>query len=501
MERLAAAPFILAYLLSTAVAAGGVVTHAGDAADMYRLAAALGADRALMWAAPFDPCGEPWIGVLCDDVGRVTSIRAKGVGLNGSLPSDLGPLSELVYLDVGHRLAGALPRIRLPRLETLRLDGNRFTEVPRGFFVGLRALRFFSASNNTSLKEWELPRHDLRRLTNLTTFDVNNACLIGSVAHFLGGDDDDGAFPILARVSLANNMLSGSLPEKFGTEKLEYLDLSHNRLSGPIKSVAALVNMVQLRMNGNEFTGPLPDFTSFQALRVLSVAANRLTGMVPAALAQLNGLRVVSLSGNLLQGPLPEFATTVEDDVEAAAINGSFCRVDWGPCDPRVDALLSIAAAFGYPESLAATWRRNDPCARWAGVYCDDTAAAAGGGGSREITRLNLCRMGLNGTMDPAFGSLQSVVAILLSGNHISGVIPQSVAELPSLRLLDVADNVLEGTVPGFRGDVEIWADGNPKLNMTSMTTRCSPSNISEKAFHAATCVVVAILAAVLSMF
>ncbi|KAL6893691.1 hypothetical protein ACP4OV_007789 [Aristida adscensionis] len=251
MAKLPAVRFILAYLLSTAVAAGGVLTQAGDAAFMHHLAAALGADVAVLWIPTLDPCDEPWFGVACNGAGRVTSITVRGLRLNGSLPSDMCVLAWLETLDVSHNLiSGALPGIWPTRLNTLRLDNNLFTEVPIQCFVDLRELLFFSASNNWLLRPWELPHRQLRRITNLSTFDVNNAGLVGGVAHFLG-DEGDGAFPLLGRVSLARNKLSGSLPEKFGTQKLDELDLSHNGLSGPITSVAGLVNMRMLHMNSN----------------------------------------------------------------------------------------------------------------------------------------------------------------------------------------------------------------------------------------------------------
>lgn len=473
-------PLITACLLFASVAAG-VVTHAGEALVMHRLASATGADGALNWSAGSDPCA--WLGVTCNDLGRVYNISVNGVGLNGSLPSDLGGFSSLLTLDVrSNRLTGPLPRLwSVPLLSTLRLDNNSFTEVPRGFFSSVRALRHFSASNNTRLQEWELPRYVLRRLTRLVSFEVDNAGVTGTVVDFLG-DNGDGAFSLLERISMANNDLSGPIPDKFASQRLQYLDLHQNHLSGPITSLCNLVSLVELRVDGNEFTGPLPDFTSMKKLLVLFLADNRLTGAVPASLTGLEGLQSVTITGNFLQGPLPRFASIVRDDVDAAAANGSFCRLDYGPCDPRVDMLLSIAAGFNYPEVLARSWRRNDPCHGWDGVYC-------GNGG--EVKRLNLCRMGLNGTMTPAFGSLTSLVDILISGNNVTGVIPSSVAKLPSLRLLDVSDNELEGTMPVFRSDVEIWSDGNPKLNKTSVTS-CSPP--PSKAFSVAGVVAAAFL-------
>jgi hypothetical protein len=248
------------------------------------------------------------------------------------------------------------------------------------------------------------------------------------------------------------------MPEIKGSA-ITTLDVSNNLLSGSINFISGLApSVLYLRLSHNRFTGPMPDFTNFKGLFLLSVNNNQLTGVVPASLVQLSGIGSVYLSGNLLQGPVPEFNAYVQTDVTKAAATGSFCRLDHGPCAAEVESLMMIAGAFGYPQHLAASWMRNDACAGWVGVHCDD---------HRRITGINLSRLGLNGTIDSAFGSLQSVQAILLSGNNILGEIPASVAQLPSLRVLDVSNNNLVGTLPKFRTDVAVWIEGNPGLELS----------------------------------
>uniref|UniRef100_A0A0E0EYA4 Leucine-rich repeat-containing N-terminal plant-type domain-containing protein n=1 Tax=Oryza meridionalis TaxID=40149 RepID=A0A0E0EYA4_9ORYZ len=346
-------------------------------------------------------------------------------------------------------LTGRLPSVVLPFLLQLLLDDNRFTEVPPDFFRGLR-----------SLLEWELPR-DLRRLSSLRWFSASNARLTGAPTHLLG---DGSAYPDLTSVLLSNNQLSGMVPASFASRWLITLDLSNNRLSGPIGFIANLPTIMTLLIDGNSFSGPLPDFTALDGLVVFTAAHNLLTGVVPPSLVRLNLLSSVSLTDNFLQGSLPVFASNVNTDMAIAAFNNNFCRPDHGSCDPRVDNLITIAAAFGFPEVLAASWRGNDPYDGWIGVYCD-------GGGGGKITRLDLSRLGLSGFIDPAFGSLTWLVA-----NNLTGEIPVSITWLPSLRLLDVADNALEGTLE-FRADVDVWADGNPNLHVRS----CSPLGTPEE--------------------
>ncbi|TVU45579.1 hypothetical protein EJB05_05069, partial [Eragrostis curvula] len=70
---------------------------------------------------------------------------------------------------------------------------------------------------------------------------------------------------------------------------------------------------------------------------------------------------------------------------------------------------------------LLASWRGNDPCDKWLGVHCDTSGA---------VTGINLCRLGLNGTLDPAIGNLSSLQALLISDNNVTCVVPASIASL-----------------------------------------------------------------------
>lgn len=254
--------------LSLFVAAAGGMTNESDALVMHSLAVATGARHALNWAAGSDPCVDDWYGVSCDGLGRITTIHVEGVTLHGTLPGEL-PLSALVKLGFVHtRLTGRLPRLRLPLLTTLNLDGNLFMEMPPGFFHGLNALHHFTVSNNPVLRDWELPS-ELRRLTNLTTFNVDNAGANGSVVPFLG-DGNDEAFPFLYRISLSGNNLHGPIPDQFAKNLLRglaYLDISINYLSGPINSINSLQGMEELRIDANQFTGPFSTDEASQTSR------------------------------------------------------------------------------------------------------------------------------------------------------------------------------------------------------------------------------------------
>nr|CAB3493609.1 unnamed protein product [Digitaria exilis] len=388
-----------------------VPTHEADATYMARFAAETGADRALNWSG--DPCYTNWQGIDCNGDGRVVMIIAGARGLSGWAPStgDDGALSWLVELDLSNNsLSGPLPELVLPRLEWLFLDGNKFNSMPPQFFANMSMVQVIVISNSPWLRDWSLP--NLSSFTALWKFHAQSAGISGQLLGVLG----EGM--VLSDLDLANNDLTGSVPDSFACKAMAYLDLSNNSLNGPISFIEKLPNVQVAQLDNNKFSGTLPNFDEYSLPQVFSVAHNRLTGLVPASLPKKLSSGSVYLSGNLLQGPVPD------------------------------------------------------------------------NGGRGRVIGINLSRMFLNGSIHPAFANLRSLETIMLSGNNISGNIPPVLTQLPALRVLDVSDNVLEGSVPKFGRGVEVWAEGNPGLNVSSI----SPPIMSEQPHFTVFFVAVAVL-------
>lgn len=198
---------------------------------------------------------------------------------------------------------------------------------------------------------------------------------------------------------------------------------------------------------GMGLAGTLPtSLSSLTALESLQLAGNALSGMVPPGLGEIPSLRNISLSGNYLQGPVPRFAAGVATD-DVFAGNG-FCP---GQCDAQVTILLQVAEGFGYPLSLARSWRGNDPC-RWYRVFCYK---------SGDVAMILLYDANLSGTISPAIAHLTQLRRLELSNNSLAGEIPESLTTLPNLELLDVSNNMLTGQLPKFNASVRVLSDGN----------------------------------------
>ena len=133
------------------------------------------------------PIGE-WHGVTTDAGGRVTKIELGSNWLSGSLPVELGRLSELRVLDFGdNRLAGPIPAWLggLSNLEHLDLGGNRLNGAIPAELGGLSELRVLHLGENELVGP--IPA-ELGSLHELTVLDLGSNLL-------------DGPLPALARRS------------------------------------------------------------------------------------------------------------------------------------------------------------------------------------------------------------------------------------------------------------------------------------------------------------
>lgn len=387
----------------------------------------------------------------CDGSNRVTSLNLASKSLTGTLPSDLNSLSQLTTLSLqSNSLTGAFPSLaNLTMLQTAFLGSNNFSSIPDGCFVGLTSLQKLSLTENINLKPWKLPT-DFTQSSNLVELDLGQTNLIGSLPDIF--------VPLvsLQNLRLSYNNLTGDLPNSFSGSGIVNLWLNNQNdgsgFTGSIDLLASMSHLAQVWFQKNKFTGSIPDLSNCTNLFDLQLRDNQLTGVVPSSLMSLSSLANVSLDNNKLQGPLPSFGKGVKVTLDKG-IN-SFCKSTPGPCDPRVSTLLDIAAGFGYPLSLANSWKGNDPCDDWTFVVC------SGG----KIITVNLPKQNLNGTISPAFGNLTDLRNLYLNGNNLTGSIPGSLTGLTQLEVLDVSDNNLSGEIPKFSGKVRFKSAGNVLL-------------------------------------
>ena len=94
---------------------------------------------------------DEWYGIVADSTGRVTAVRLRDNGLEGTLPAALGDLAELRSLQLhDNDLTGSIPRELggLGRLGWLWLNDNDLTGSLPEELAGLDSLRGLWVGNN-----------------------------------------------------------------------------------------------------------------------------------------------------------------------------------------------------------------------------------------------------------------------------------------------------------------------------------------------------------------
>ncbi len=204
--------------------------------------------------------------------GRVEKLDAPGMNLVGSIPPELGNLTDLQWLRLPNNdLTGSIPAElgNLNNLTILFLYYNQLTgsiPVELGNLVGLEDLNL-----GGNLLTGSIPT-ELGSLTNLSNLNLQLNQLTGSIPAELGN------LLNLDALTLGSNLLSGTIPPELGNlTNLRQIELWSNQITGSIPSeLGNLTNLGYLYLQSNKLSG-LPDFSTLISLSYLKVENNKLT--------------------------------------------------------------------------------------------------------------------------------------------------------------------------------------------------------------------------------
>ena len=206
-------------------------------------------------------------------------------GLTGSIPPEIGNLTNLTYLNLySNQITGEIPPEigNLTNLTHLRLGYNQLTGSIPPEIGNLTNLTYLSLSGNQLTGE--IPP-EIWNLTNLTSLSLSGNQLTGEIPPEIGNLTN------LERLYLYNNQLTGSIPSEIGNlTNLEVLWLSSNQLTGEIPSeIGNLTNLTWLSLYDNQLTGEIPsEIGNLTNLTGLVLYDNQLTGEIPESICDLN---------------------------------------------------------------------------------------------------------------------------------------------------------------------------------------------------------------------
>ncbi|MEE9363949.1 MAG: leucine-rich repeat domain-containing protein [Cellulophaga sp.] len=107
------------------------------------------------------------------------------------------------------------------------------------------------------------------------------------------------------------------------------------------------------------------------------------------------------------------------------------------------DALVALYNATDGPN-WTNKWDLTTPVCDWSGVTVVDG----------KVTRLDLSRRQLSGSIPPELGNLSNLTQLYLNDNQLSGSIPAALGSLSNLTYLDLFRNQLSGVIPIELGNI-----------------------------------------------
>jgi len=353
------------------------------------------------------PSGYYREGIGCTRDGRVLDITLERNNLTGSLPGELGFLSEMKYFSiVQNSVTGKMP---------------------------------------ARVKYWK----------QLIFFDARMNSMEGRLPSWI---DNWSALRILA---LSGNKLTGTIPSGMkNLTELQQLFLDDNIMEGSLENLENNKKLISLYLEDNAFTQNVDStfLADLSLLRRLDVSDNELYGGVPVHLFSGGSLDVLDIHGNSI--------TSFPDSIPKGNSTLGFLALQFNPLAgtfptntisnlEKIDHLdLTSTSIFGtMPGELSNLSKLKY-------LFLADTAFSPGPIPDEfekltDLQDLSLKHSSRDGPIPPWIDSLYQLILLDLDNNDLSGTIPVVMGNMTSLNFLLLHRNLFKGTVPEELGNLK----------------------------------------------
>ncbi|KAJ8445849.1 hypothetical protein Cgig2_027930 [Carnegiea gigantea] len=297
-------------------------------------------------------------------------------------------------------------------------------------------------------------------------------------------------------ISLENKDIAGEIPESIcDLKNLTTLDLGGNTLSGEFPVfLYKCANLQTLVLSQNLFAGQLPnDINKLSPqLRYLDLSSNNFTGDIPITIAQLKGLQFLNLGSNLFNGTFPSGLANL--------VNLEELLLAYNPFSP-----MKLPKEFGMLKSLKYLWMTDcnligevpESFANLSSLEQLDLVQNNLVGEIpgrlfllKNLTFLYLYRNKLSGGLPTSIEAL-NLKEIDVSNNNLTGIIPEGIATLPKLEVLNLFNNQFHGVLPLNIGKIptlttlKIWSNSfsGPLPPELGLHSRLEDFEVSDNGF------------------
>ncbi|KAJ4851353.1 LRR receptor-like serine/threonine-protein kinase ghr1 [Turnera subulata] len=243
---------------------------------------------------------------------------------------------------------------------------------------------------------------------------------------------------MLVKLSMANNSISGAIPDNIGNfENLEFMDLSNNLFSSYLPvGIGKLESLKNLSLAGNNFSGSIPEAISgLVSVQSLDLSRNSFSGLLPTSLTRLNNLVYLNLSSNGFTKGIPK-GFDLTSGLQVLDLHGNMF-------DGHLDGEFFLLTNASHVDLSGNMLVSSSPMKFLPGI-------------SESIKYLNLSHNQLTGSLISG-GELRlfaSLRVLDLSYNQLSGELP-GFDYAYDLQVLKLSNNLFSGSIPNdlLKGD------------------------------------------------
>lgn len=422
---------------------------------------------------PVNPCVSPvWQGIACSanctlDTSadcHILEISLDEYNLVGSLPESIADISQLQTLIVSHNsIMNTIPSVigNLINLTEFVIYHNCFTGSIPSDISNLQNLSVLDMGANCLTGS--IPT-EFGLLTNLVAFMVNKNDLLGTMPSEIG------YMSKLLVLLLHENDFYGTVPSTYSNLKsLEALDISHSEITGPLniefgadltyafigdnhlsgtfpEQICTCTKLVHLSIDNMLLVGTLPTcLGSFLKMTYLHPSNNLFTGTLPTQVGLLSSLVTARLGSMLLKGEIGNVFTNYLPELQTLELsNNQFSgAIPSAIFSPKLETFSASQNCFS--DSIT-----DHICDAGALETLDLSGLTAGTGCKVTVQLLGMFGVemapNVRGTIPRCIFAMPNLTQVSMSGNGIRS--PLYELESPRLRILELSNNRLIGTIP-----------------------------------------------------
>nr|XP_019705446.1 receptor-like protein EIX2 [Elaeis guineensis] len=228
---------------------------------------------------------------------------------------------------------------------------------------------------------------------------------------------------------------------------LQHLDLSYNQITGEIfQSIGNLSHLQHLDLSSNHINREIfQNLRNLSQLQHLDLSFNQINGDIFQNLENLSHLKYLDLSENNISGDIPEKLGNLKDLenllMDNNRISGVIPKSFGNLCSLLELSLRGNLISGEIPESI---------------------------GNLVQLQQMDLSSNMIGGQIPDVFDKLHSLRTLALPRNRMTGKIPRSMGNLCTLSILDISQNNINGeiadTIEGLSKCTKNMLDPNSSL-------------------------------------